>query len=207
MNFKKYILLLSFYILTQALMDWLVLTDEVIYDSLINQISYNRITELLDQGKKWRWVPYIFLPLLITLKIVIVLICFSIGALLANIQLSLRQIFSVCIISEFIFLIPAIIKLLWFLFIKTDYTLQDLHFFSPLSMISLFNPTELDPWLVYPIQLLNVFELLYWIALAWQLQEVLEKPFAESFGFVAKTYGVGLAVWVVVVMFLTVSIS
>ncbi|MFN7839937.1 MAG: hypothetical protein ACK5QG_18395, partial [Bacteroidota bacterium] len=62
-------------------------------------------------------------------------------------------------------------------------------------------------WLVYPIQLLNVFELLYWIALAWQLQEVLEKPFAESLGFVAKTYGVGLAVWVVVVMFLTVSIS
>lgn len=74
-------------------------------------------------------------------------------------------------------------------------------------MINFFSHSELEPWLVYPIQLLNVFELLYWAVLAWQLQEVLKKSFPESLGFVMKTYGVGLTVWVVVVMFLTVSLT
>jgi len=181
--------------------------DDLVYDSLINQLSYERISEILEVSKKWEWISYVFLPVILLLKVLFVVICFSIGTLILGVHSTFKRLFEIGVSSECIFIIPTVIKLVWFSLIETNSTLQHLQLFSPLSMISLFNPTELDAWLVYPIQLLNVFELLYWIALSWQLQEVLEKPFAESLGFVAKTYGVGLAVWVVVVMFLTVSIS
>jgi hypothetical protein len=124
-----------------------------------------------------------------------------------NIETGFKKFFSAAITGEFVFLIPSFIKLLWFGFIKTNYTLQDLQYFSPLSAIGLFNPTELDPWFVYPIQLLNLFEVLYWVVLAYQLKPVLNEDFSGSLGFVGRTYGVGLVIWVILVMFLTVSIS
>jgi hypothetical protein len=204
---KRFVALVTCFTMLQLSVKLVLMKDDLVYDSLINQLSYERISEILEVSKKWEWISYVFLPVILLLKVLFVVICFSIGTLILGVHSTFKRLFEIGVSSEFIFIIPTVIKLVWFSLIETNYTLQHLQLFSPLSMISLFNPTELDAWLVYPIQLLNVFELLYWIALAWQLQEVLEKPFAESLGFVAKTYGVGLAVWVVVVMFLTVSIS
>lgn len=183
------------------------MSDDLIYDSLINQLSYERISELLNQGKKWKWLSYLFLPALLFLKILFVVICFSIGGLFIKIDIGFKKFFSIVTTAEFIFLIPGIIKLLWFSFFQTNYTLQDLQFFFPLSVLSLFSPSELDPWLVYPIQLLNLFEVLYWVVLANQLKPVVNEDFSGSLGFVGRTYGVGLVIWVILVMFLTVSIS
>lgn len=187
--------------------EYFLISESLFYDFFGQQLPFESINQILTQWNKWKWLSYIFLPILLVVKISFVAICFTIGGLISNLENGFKKFISIVIAAEFIFLIPGVIKLLWFLLVKTNYTLQDLQLFSPLSLIGFFNPTDLDPWLVYPIQLLNVFELTYWLLLAWQLQEVLEKPFAESLGFVAKTYGVGLAVWVVVVMFLTVSIS
>ncbi len=203
---KKFLLLIVSYLILQFGIQS-IMSDDLIYDSLINQLSYDRISEMLDQGKKWQWLSYVFLPVLLFIKILFVVICFSIGGLFLNIENDFKKFFSIATNSEFVFLIPGIIKLVWFTIIKTTYTLQDLQYFSPLSAINFFNPTELDTWVVYPLQLLNAFELLYWFVLAYQLKEVLNESLSGSIGFVAKTYGVGLVIWVILVMFLIVSIS
>jgi hypothetical protein len=184
-----------------------LVSDELIYDSLISRLSLERISEMLAQGKKWKWLSYVFLPIFLLIKILFVVICFSIGGLFLNIESSFKKFFTIVTKAEFVFLIPGVIKLFWFSFFQTNYTLQDLQFFSPLSAISFFNPTELDPWLAYPLQLLNVFEVVYWLLLAYQLKPVLNETFPSSLGFVGRTYGVGLIVWVILVMFLIVSIS
>jgi hypothetical protein len=183
------------------------MSEDLIYDSLIGQLSYERISEMLAQGKKWHWLTYVFLPILVFVKILFVVVCFSVGGLFLNIENGFKKFFSIATNAEFLFVVPGLIKLLWFSFIKTNYILQDLQYFAPLSAIILFNTTELDPWLVYPLDLLNAFELLYWFALAYQLKEVLNENLSGSIGFVAKTYGVGLFIWVILVMFLVVSIS
>lgn len=201
------IVLICINLLFVFLGEHLLIEDSLIYEFLEGKFSYEKIAKIVDSNNKWKWLSYVLLPILLLMKNLFVAFCLTVGCVLGKIKNNFEKFFLIAISAEFIFLIPGVIKLLWFVFFETNYTLQDLQFFSPLSVISLFDPNELDPWLVYPIQLLNVFELLYWLALAWQLQEVLEMPFSESLGFVAKTYGVGLAVWVVVVMFLTVSIS
>lgn len=204
---KPFLLLVGCYLLLQIGTGFLLMTDEIFYDSLINKLSYERISELLAQGKKWQWLSYVLLPMLIFFKILFVVICFSIGGLFLKTETSFKKFFGIATTAEFVFLIPSVIKLLWFSFVKTNHTLQDLQLFSPLSAINLFNPTELDPWFVYPIQLLNVFELLYWLLLAYQLKPVLNENFSGSLGFAGRTYGVGLVIWVILVMFLMVSIS
>ena len=61
--------------------------------------------------------------------------------------------------------------------------------------------------LVFPLSLLNVFEALYWLALAWLLTGVVEKPIGSTLKTVATSYGSGLLLWVLFVMFLTVNLT
>jgi hypothetical protein len=203
---KKFILLIICYLALQFGMES-IMSDDLVYDSLINQISYERISEVIDQGKKWKWLSYALIPILVSVRIFFVVICFSIGGLFFNIENGFKKFFSIATNAEYLLIVPGVVKLLWFSFFQTNYTLTDLQYFSPLSVFNFFNPTEIDPWLVYPLQLLNAFELLYWFVLAYQLKEVLNENLSGSIGFVAKTYGVGLFIWVILVMFLIVSIS
>lgn len=80
--------------------------------------------------------------------------------------------------------------------------------FYPLSALNLFDYEQVEPWLLYPLQVLNVFELLYWFALAYGITRVLpEYDLGRAMGLVLSSYGVGLLVWVATVMFLTLTYS
>ena len=109
--------------------------------------------------------------------------------------------------AEFVMLIPGLVKLIWFLFVQTDYTLNDLQLFYPLSLLNLFEPGTLEQYLLYPLQVLNLFEVAYWFALAYGVARVINASLERGFGLVMASYGSGLALWVVLVMFLTVSLA
>lgn len=126
---RRYLLLILCFASLQLATEILLFSDDLIYDSLINQLSYERISELLNEGKKWKWLSYIFLPVLLFTKILFVVICFSSGALLTKLEIGFRRFFLIVTTAEFIFVIPVIIKFLWFRFFEVNYTLQDLHFF------------------------------------------------------------------------------
>lgn len=199
---------LALYACFQILVENILLTDDLVYDAFINQLSYERITEIINQSQKWRWFVYFLFPIYLLLKISLITFTFSIGLFILNLKTSYRQLFSIVIIAEFIFFIPYFIKLIWFLIFYSNYTLEDIKFFYPLSIFSLFDsPREIENWLFYPLQLLNFFELAFWCILAYQLRKILQSDFTTSLGFVASTYGVGLLLWVIFVMFLTVSLT
>jgi len=186
--------------------EYLLLYNDLYYD-FFNQLAYERVSEIIESGKKWKWLSYSLIPFFLLIKLFSVGICLSVGGLIVGVENGFKKFFTVAVYAEFIFLIPVVSKIIWFLFFDNDYTLKDLQYFSPLSAFSFLNPKEIEPWLVYPIQLLNLFELLYWLALAYQLKDVLGKSFKASLGFVAATYGVGLFIWVVLITFLIVTIS
>ncbi|MBX2901445.1 MAG: hypothetical protein KF775_17470 [Cyclobacteriaceae bacterium] len=204
---KRTILLIICYSALQFYSDFFLITEDVIYDSLIDQLAYDRVSNIVAQNRSWRWISYSLVICAILIKLLIISGCFAIGNLLLNGKTHFKILFSIVSLSEFIFLIPAVIKIFWFSVVKTDYTLQDLQYFPPLSILNLFDTGLLEHWLIYPLQLLNLFELAYWCILAWQLKDILNKDFASSLGFVASTYGVGLLLWVIFVMFLTVSLT
>lgn len=195
------------YFFLSATSEYLLISDNLFYDFFGGNVNDDRISELIIESGKWKLVTYLVLPVFLMIKLFLVTICFSIGTLVLGIDNSFRKLFQLTVMMEYIFLIPPVIKLFWFSLYQTDYALEDLQYFSPLSVFSLFNSKEVEPWLAHPLQLLNVFELLYWFALAYHLREITCKSFTGSLGFVASTYGIGLLIWVVFVMFLVVSLT
>ena len=189
------------------LLDYLLIFDNLYYSSLGEQLSYERIEEMLAQGKKWEWLSYAVIPVVYSIKLSLIAACLSIGVFFATNKFSFKSAFGVALVAEFVFLIPTILKILWFAFIQTNYTLKDLQFFYPLSVLSFFDASIIESWLVYPFQLLNVFEVVYWLVLAKGVQKIIQKDFTPSFEIVLASYGAGLVLWVAIVMFITVSYS
>ena len=101
-------------------------------------------------------------------------------------------------------MIPTFIRVIWFLLFPENVTLEYINTFYPLSLINIVVIKNIPGYLIYPLQLINVFELVYWIFLASLIKIYVNWKFEKSFAFILKTYGFGLLVWVVLVVFLSI---
>jgi hypothetical protein len=129
------------------------------------------------------------------------------GSFFWNVKISFKRLFQIALIAEFIFIIPSLIKLGWFMFIKKDYELIDLQTFYPMSLVNLVNIGDVPIWLYYPLQTFNVFEVVYWCVLAYGLALVTRERWHKMVRLVASSYGVGLLVWLVFVTFITINLA
>lgn len=193
--------------LLAILMNWLLISDTLYFNAYAEQLSYEQIQNMLQQGDQYQWLGYVLIPLLCLLKLSLIAACLSLCLYLWRGQFQFADCFRVAAVAETVFWVPVFIKLLWFLFVQTDYSLKDLQYFFPLSALNLFDTQTLDTWLVYPLQLLNVFEVAYWLVLAYGIVKVVGVSFERGFSMVASSYGAALLLWVVFVMFLTVSLT
>ncbi len=166
-----------------------------------------RFEKLWAESQKWAWVGYAFVPVLYLVKFTLVSFCIVTGALLANVRIGFKRVFQVVLVAEVIFLLPSILRLGWFAFVQTDYDLVEMQSFMPLSLANLFDVKELEIWWVYPFQLANLFEVAYWFLLAYGLHLHTQQAYESMLRLVLSSYGSGLLLWVVLVMFLNVNFS
>ena len=63
--------------------------------------------------------------------------------------------------AEFVFILPELLKIGWFLFIRTDPTLREVQAFYPFSLMNFFDYNSIDKRFAYPLRAISVFEILY----------------------------------------------
>lgn len=185
----------------------LLITEDVYYNQFSDQMSFETINDLINTRDKWSWIPYVLVPVFYLLKFLLVVICIAAGAFLFNVQVDLKTLFKIALVSEFVLILPVVIKLFWFALIDTGYNLNDLQYFSPLSALNFFDASKLEAWQIYPLNLLNVFEIAYIFTLAYLLCGAIDTNFSKSLRLVFSSYGAGLLIWSIFVAFLTVSLT
>lgn len=156
---------------------------------------------------RWEWLSYVIIVLSIIVKISIITLGLYTGVILSSLKVKFISLIRIVSQAEFLFLFAASIKLYLIYFFMDNYSLTSIGYFQPLSIINFFESSETEPWLVYPLRLVNLFELGYWLLLSYLLMDILEKTFWKSLEFVLSTYVVGLIIWVVFVVFLTLNFS
>ena len=210
-NFLFYIALISIYILLIILNRIYIQTDSKMFDFLAKDYPSSVVQNYMESQKKWWWVSYAATPVLIGIKVLLVAFCLNFVKIVSEKleNLRFRDILTVVLMAEFVFIIAGFYKFLNFYLIDTDYTLETLQTYYPLSLINFKEAISTEKWLAYPLQLCNLFELMYWGVLAWGIRQLAEKKisYQRSLGYVALTYGIGLLFWVGVVCFLILSIS
>lgn len=207
---KNSILYFSLSIFTiglQYLFNILLDFDNTLADSLSTQITEEQLYNYLNLRKDLEWIGYALSALILLLKILIIATILDVGCFFFGKEIKYKKLFNIVITAEFVFLLVIVFKAAWFYFFQTDYNLEDLQYFYPLSALSIIGYEGLQTWFIYPFQALNLFELVYWFILAYLIGKELNENTDKGFTIVASSYGLSLLIWVVGVMFFTLNIS
>lgn len=192
---------------------YLFFSDELLQQTFGSQLAYERINAMFALSRKWQWVGYAIIPVVILLRVFYTSVFLYTGLFFADISTGFGKIFKIALWADFAFVLSGVAKLIILIFFKEVSTLHDLQF-QPLSLMELFNQAAVDTLFLYPLSLLNLFELGYFVALVWLLKELLkeEQPemyfgMGKSLQLVGVSYGSGLLLWVIIVMFITLNLS
>jgi hypothetical protein len=206
-NYTLIIILTIIAIITIKLGKYLLDFDNIIYKSFSSELSIKQIERFLFFQKKIELLNFILVPIIFMLKTSIISSVLSIGMFFNNNDNSFKKILNIVIKAEFIFLLMPILKIFWFYFFQTDYTLEDIQYFYPLSALNIIGYKELDSWLIYPLQTLNLFEVAYIIYLSYQIGDLTKTNADNGLKIVSYSYVPTLLLWVTVIMFFTLNYS
>lgn len=201
-----FLLLSGINVILTITINYLFNSEELYYQIFGPQMAVNRITSMIELSLKWQWIGYAFIPLVVLIRISFTSICLYAGYFLVNIKVRFNDLFKIALFADFIFILAGLTKLVMLVFFKDVNTLEDLQF-QPFSLLELFDRKAVDVLFIYPSLMISVFELLYWLALTWLLTGVNELPFGRSLKTVASSYGSGLLLWILFVMFITINLS
>lgn len=213
MNFNNnYLLLLILIALTMLVVlmsNTLLNTEELTYNFYSEQLAQKQIEKLIESQKKWEWVVYAIVPLVILIRSSLVAMCLSIGLFFYDDEneYSFKKLLNITLWGEFVFVLVSYVKFIYFGLIKTDYSLKELQQFFPLSITNFLNIEELEAWFVYPLQMINVFEVIYLFVLVDGLYKLMKNQYKKSFEVTAVSYGIGLLIWLGTMSFLVLSIT
>jgi len=186
-----------------------LLNEIVFYNTYSEQLSYDRALELFENIQKYSWIGYAAIPISFLLKFTLISVIIYSGVFFCDLhdRISFRKVFGVVVASEIVFLTASLIKFLWFYFVAGNYDLNDLNFFYPLSLCNLFNRSEVSKIWIFPLQILNLFQLIYIILLSYGLTIQSGIRYAKTEKAVLISYLPGLIIWVALIMFLTIGSS
>lgn len=195
------ILIVSYFLFVQTIL----INEDVLLRSL-KDIDYEIVKNIFENQLKSIPLRCFMNFLLNVLRIFVVAIIIYIGIYLWGYKSKFNDVIKITLLTQFIFFIPKLILMLWFSF-NISYQLVDLQIFSPISVLNLLEFDYNEKIWIYPLQLLNVFELTYWIALAYGISKLINNNFDKALKIVLRSYVPALVVWVVFVMFLTVTLN
>ena len=179
--------------------------NELVYNNLSEQLTLKQIEDYFETQARWRWMQYVLPPVVLYLKTTFTAWILAIGGFFYGVSLPHKKYWQIVLQAEFAFVLAAVFKIFWFLFIQTDFSLEDLQQFMPLSLQSILDTSTKPLWALYPLQLLNGFEVFYWILLILLFNQVTKTK--KGMAVVLVSYGPALFVWMIFIMFLTLNLS
>ncbi|MDR3338866.1 MAG: hypothetical protein LBT25_02015 [Candidatus Symbiothrix sp.] len=179
--------------------NYILYDDALFYKSFGEILGVDRINTIIEKQSFFLKISYFLIPIFLFLKIFFTSTCIATGVLISEQNLKFSQCFNIALKAEIVFLFELIIKINYFSILGVN-SLEEINI-RPFSVLQLLG--NIEPWMSYPVSILNIYELTYWFFLALFFSNCIKKSFGYSLGFIAKTYGVGLLLWIVFVVYIT----
>jgi hypothetical protein len=124
-----------------------------------------------------------------------------------NIKLNFKTILNIVIVSESVFFLNTLVKLVWFGFVDREYSLRDLNSFHPLTTRIFLSTDSNNQVTEYLLTKISLVELAYICTLSVLLSQAMGSSFLKGFKIILSSYGVALALWTITVVFLLIIIT
>ncbi len=210
-NDKKLILALLFYvlidILSRLIYNFHILNENILINHYYNEFASSVAEEKLKHFGDNMAIRLLISELFVIANFFLITSIIKTGAILLDFtNIAFKKILFVVVISYYVFLIPGIVQIIWFSFFVESYTVESLTNFNWHTLLYWIKDLNYD-FLKYPLSVINLYELFFWISLTLLLKRKGEISFWNSLKLVSYTYGLGLFIWVVFVVFMLVTVS
>jgi len=142
-------------------------------------------------------LQYLSIPLIYLWKFTVLGFLIWIGCFMFGYRITYTQCWGIVMAAEFIFLIPEVLKIVWFMTIEADPDYYSIRGFYPFSLMHFFDYTSMDKRWAYPLRALNVFEIIYWFSLVHGIHYFARKDKHTVWWIVACGYILIFLLWLV----------
>jgi hypothetical protein len=142
-------------------------------------------------------LQFLSVPIVYLWKFTVISFVIWVGCFMFGYRVTYAQCWGVVIGAEFVFLIPELLKILWFLFVVPDPRYSDIGAFYPLSLMHFFDYYEMDKRWAYPLRALNLFEIIYWFLLVAGIHHYARKEKRMVWFIVLSSYVLIFFLWLV----------
>ncbi|MCH7399559.1 hypothetical protein MM236_16265 [Belliella sp. DSM 107340] len=208
----KVFALLVFYAVGLFVMGYLILdTESMLTAELASQIDIeipeNVLLDMLEEMRYWSKFSALLTLALLTIKCFLMALVLYAGLFFANRHqgVKLGSLFKVAVYAESIIVLAGMVKVAFGAF--SDFTYTEFSLFYPLSVLSFLNPEAIQPLWYYPLQLLNVFEIIYIFLLIYFFSQEIEIKKTESSKVVLGSYLFSMSFWLILILFLTLNFT
>ena len=195
------ILIMCLYTILCLIYNYVFLSETLFLQWFEGVMTQEQILSTISFFKKWEWGSILINILIIFIKITYVASCIFLGLFFYFEQHDAFKIsFNIALKAEIVFVFYLIVRIIWFGVINIPESLEAIQVW-PLSLMSFFDPNTTDQWLIYPLNTLNIFEVLYMLMLSALLATAIKIKFRKAFDLVFVSYSAGILLLIVAQMF------
>lgn len=133
-------------------------------------------------------LQYAAIPLVYLWKFTVVGFIIWVGSFSLGFRITFGQCWRVSMAAELIWILPEIIRIIYFLFIETTPDFYRIQAFYPFSLMNFADHTTLPSAYHYPLKSINLFEPLYGAVLAKGLALVSGRPYRDMVRVILVSY-------------------
>ncbi|GAB5553646.1 MAG: hypothetical protein Sapg2KO_32370 [Saprospiraceae bacterium] len=183
-----------------------LLTEALFYNSFGEQMAYERIEEMIAQQQSFRWLSYALIPVFLVVQLFLISLCLNVGTILYEYKIGFKKLFGMMAQASVWLALVGVLQLLP-LYFSDIQTLDQMGRIDWFSLAALFSEANLPLWLLLPLKLLSLLTVFTLLLLAGGMHYLTGHPYHKMLGFVTLTYGLGMILLVLLLVFLQLNMS
>ncbi len=140
-------------------------------------------------------LQYLSVPVFYGWKLTITTTFLWMSSFFFGYKLVFTRIWKLVLLMEIIFVLPEILKIIWFVMISPSQDFEEITAFYPLSLQNFTNSSSLPSKWLYPLKALNIFEVIYWFLLVLGIYSLSKKQLKIAFYIVFIGYIIPFFIW------------
>lgn len=180
-----------------------IFTDEFYYQSFENKSTYEKIQNFINTDRNSEWLNYMYALFRILIPSFLIAGLLYIGAIIKELKIKFPQLFKIALKAQIVFALNYFLSVIlkWGDLIENHWENINNNYHYQ-SLLVFFKGYELPYWLYYPLQSVNITELIHILILAVGIRSLLTFKYIKSIKFVFAFYGTGLFIWIIFTVFL-----
>lgn len=192
-----FLLYVSVMLIITFLQQEFVLLPEFQSFDLVNEESKSTI---LENWQKWRWLSFVFSPILLLFRLCLVSMCLFAGSFFFP-EMTCRKYkdwWSVAMVAQSVMIFYSVVLCVFNIMSGTNESLE----VSKCTSLLFLGGDNMEQWVKIPLSAINIFEIAYWLVMSRLVSLKIGSTFGRSFKFVMSSYGVGYLFYIALLMFL-----